>query len=77
MNKANVDTSIQRLKEMLGDETNELGSDGKKALCGAVGKLKRLKKHPNATYDEVYQTVAEVAELVLKLCSNDRSGFRS
>jgi len=66
MNKSKyVDASIQALKQMLGDETNELGSDGKRALSCAVSKLKRLKKQPRATDDELHQTVEEVAKLVL------------
>ena len=73
-----VDASIQALKQMLGDETNELGSVGKRTLSRAVGELKRLKRHPEATYDDVSRTVAEVAELVLKANgSTSGSEFRS
>ncbi|HEY5056437.1 MAG TPA: hypothetical protein VII58_09765 [Acidobacteriaceae bacterium] len=79
MNKSKyVDTSIQALKLMLGDETNELGSDGKRALCDVVGKLKRLSKQQEATYEELYRTVEEVAKTVLKAAhDNGHSKFRS
>ena len=79
MNKAKyVDSSIEILKSMLGDESNELGSGGKRALTSAIGKLKKLKRQRNATYGEVFRTVAEVAELVSSAAVGcGRSDFRS
>jgi hypothetical protein len=79
MNKTkHVDSSIQILKAMLGDQSNELESEGKRALASAIGKLKSLRRQPDATHADIYRTVAEVAELVSEIASEPgRSEFHS
>lgn len=63
-----LDSSIQHLKRMLGDKSNELGSGTKRALAGGLRKLKRLKKQPNTTDEVLARTVGEVAKAVLDAC---------
>lgn len=62
-----LDSCIQILKGMLGDQSNELGSEQQRALAAEIRKLKRLKKQPKVTCDEIYRIVAEIAETVSKL----------
>jgi len=60
-----LDLSIQRLKRMLCDKSNELESGMRRALAAALRKLKRLKKQPTTTHEDIHRTVAEVAKAVL------------
>jgi hypothetical protein len=59
-----LDSSIQFLRGMLGDQTNELESGQRRALSVEISKLKRLKKQPKLTRAEIYRVVGEVAETV-------------
>jgi len=67
-----LDSSIQHLKQMLVDQSNELESERKRELVAALRKLKRLKKQPDATREDVYRIVAEVAKAVLDACGSSR-----
>jgi hypothetical protein len=51
---------------MLADQSNELGSDQRRALAGGIRKFKRLRKQPNMKRDELYRVVSEIAETVSK-----------
>jgi hypothetical protein len=62
-----LDSSIQILKEMLGDQSNELGSEQQRALTNEVRKLKRLKRQPQISREEVSRIANEVALTVLKI----------
>jgi hypothetical protein len=62
-----LDSSIQILKGILGDQSNELGSEEQRALAEGIRKLKKLKKQPNLRRDDVYRVVSEVAESVSKI----------
>ena len=62
----NIDSCIQSLKVMLGDQSNELGSDQKRALAGEIRKLKKLKKQEELNQDELYRVISAIAESVLK-----------
>jgi hypothetical protein len=62
-----LDSCIQSLKEMLGDSSNELGSEQQRALKSKIRKLKRLKKQPNCNREELYRIANETAEEVLKV----------
>ena len=62
-----LDSCIQILKGMLGDQSNELGSEQQRALAVEVRKLKRLKKQPQMKCDELYRVVSEIAETVSKI----------
>ncbi len=59
-----LDSSIQFLRGMLGDQTNELESGQRRALSVEISKLKRLKKRPKLTRAEIYRVVSEIAETV-------------
>ena len=61
-----LDSCIQILKGMLADQSNELGSDHRRALAGGIRKFKRLRKQPNMKRDELYRVVSEIAETVSK-----------
>jgi hypothetical protein len=68
MNKSqNVDSCIQLLKEMRGDQSNELGPGQQRALAGEIRRLKKLKKQSHVNRDELYRVVSEVAETVSKI----------
>jgi phosphoenolpyruvate carboxylase len=67
-----LDSSIQHLKQMLVDQSNELESERKRALVAALRKLKKLKKQPPAKYEDIYRTVAEVAKAVLDASGSPR-----
>ena len=67
MNSKHLDASIQSLKEVLGDPSNELGSEQQRALAGEIRRLKRLKKRPHVDRDELYRVVSKVAETVLEI----------
>ena len=69
MNK-HLDSSIQFLKQMLGDQSNELELAQQRALALEVRKLTKLKKQHNVTHDELYRVVSEVAETVSKILSD-------
>ena len=62
----NIDSCIQSLKVMLGDQSNELGSEQKRALAGEPRKLKKLKKQEELNQDELYRVISAIAESVLK-----------
>lgn len=62
----NIDSCIQSLKVMLGDQSNELGSEQKRALAGEIRKLKKLKKQEELNQDELYRVISAIAESVLK-----------
>lgn len=62
-----LDSSIQILKDMLADQSNELESDQQRALAGEIRKLKRLKKQPRINREELYRIVSEIAETVSKI----------
>jgi hypothetical protein len=78
MNEAkHLDSCIQILKGMRGDQSNELGSEQQRALSQVIGKLKKLKKQQNPSRDEVYRAVAEAAETVTKICNDSRPKRKS
>jgi len=62
-----LDSSIQILKDMLADQSNELESEQQRALAGEIRKLKRLKKQPRINREELYRVVSEIAETVSKI----------
>ena len=62
-----LDSCIQILKGMLGDQSNELGSEQQRALAEGIRKLKTLKKQPLMKLDEVYRVVSEIAEAVSRI----------
>jgi hypothetical protein len=63
----NLDTCIQILKGMRGDQSNELGSEQQRALAEEIRKLKKLKKQSHLNQDELYRVVSEIAESVSKI----------
>ena len=62
-----LDSSIQILRDMLADQSNELESGQQRALAGGIRKLKRLKKQPRNNREELYRIVSEIAETVSKI----------
>lgn len=62
-----LDSCIQILKGMRGDQHNELGSEQQRALADGIRKLKKLRKQPKLNHDEVYRVVSEIAESVSKM----------
>jgi hypothetical protein len=64
-----LNASIQGIKEILADKTNELESEQRRALAREIGKLKKLAKLRKPSRDEVYRVVSEVAETVSKILS--------
>jgi len=52
---------------MLGDQSNELGSEQQRALATEIRKLKSLRRQPKMSRDEVYRIVEEVALTVSKI----------
>ena len=62
-----VDSSIQILKQMLGDQSNELGSERQRAFSREIRKLKKLKRQPNLKREDVYRVVSEVAKTISEL----------
>ncbi|QHN02617.1 hypothetical protein FTO74_03950 [Granulicella sp. WH15] len=62
-----LDSCIQILKGMLGDQSNELGSEQQRALAKEIRKLKSLQRQPKMSRDEVYRIVEEVALTVSKI----------
>jgi hypothetical protein len=68
MNKSRyLDSCIQILKEMRGDQSNELGSVQQRALAGGIRELKRLKKQTSINHDELFRVVSEIAEAVSEI----------
>lgn len=63
----NLDSCIQILKGMRGDQSNELGSEQQRALAEEIRKLKKLKKQSHLNQDELYRVVSEIAESVSKI----------
>jgi hypothetical protein len=59
-----LDSCIQILKGMRGDQSNELGSRQQRALGREIQKLKRLAKQQHVDPDELYRIVDEVAKTV-------------
>jgi len=62
-----LDSCIQILKGMLGDQSNELGSEQQRALADGIRKLKKLRKQPQMKRDEVYRVISEIAEAVSRI----------
>jgi hypothetical protein len=62
-----LDSCIQTLKVMMGDQSNELESEQRRALAEEIRKLKRLKKRSRIGRDELYRIVSEIAEAVSKI----------
>jgi hypothetical protein len=62
-----LDSCIQTLKVMMGDQSNELESEQRRALAEEACKLKRLKKRSHVDSDELYRIVSEIAEAVSKI----------
>jgi hypothetical protein len=62
-----LDSSIQILKDMLADQSNELESEQQRALSADIRKLKRLKKQPHISSEELYRIVSEIAETVSRI----------
>lgn len=62
-----VDASIQILKGMLADQSNELESEQQRALSAAIRKLRRLRKEPKIEREELVRVVSEVAEAVSRV----------
>ncbi len=77
MNTKYLDSCIQILKGMRGDQSNELESGQQRALGREMVKLKRLKKQQNPDHDEVYRLVAGVALAVSEICGDSRSKRKS
>ena len=69
-NSKYLDSCIQILKGMRGDQSNELGSEQQRALGREIAKLRKLKKQHAVTREEVYRVVAEVAATVSKICND-------
>ncbi len=68
MNKSKrLDSCIQILKAMRGDQSNELESEQQRAFTEQIRRLKALKKHSKIGRDELYRAVSEVAETVSRL----------
>lgn len=63
----NLDSCIQILKGMRGDQSNELGSEQQRALAEGIRKLKKLRKQTQLSHDELYKVVSEIAESVSKI----------
>lgn len=63
----NLDSCIQILKGMRGDQSNELGSEQQRALAEEIRKLKKLMKQSQLSQDELYRVVSEIAESVSKI----------
>lgn len=65
-----LDSCIQILKGMRGDQSNELGWEQQRALAGAITKLKGLKKQTHIDRDELYRVVGEIAETVSQILNS-------
>jgi len=76
-NSKYLDSSIQILKGMRGDQSNELGSEQQRALGTEIAKLRKLKKRHAVTRKEVYRVVAEVAATVSNICDEYRPKRKS
>ena len=66
-NSKYLDSCISYLKQMLGDQSNELESEQRRALAAQIRKLKRLKTRRSVDRDELYRIVSEIAETVSKI----------
>jgi hypothetical protein len=64
-----LDSSIQLLKQMLGDQSNELGSEQRRALAKEIRKLKSLQRQPTKSHDEVRRIVNQVALTVFDIAT--------
>ena len=62
-----LDSCIQILKGMRGDQSNELGSEQQRALAEGIRKLKKLRKQPKLNQDELYLVVSDIAESISKI----------
>lgn len=67
MYSKHLDSSIQSLKEVLGDPSNELGSEQQRALMGEIRRLTKLKKQPHVNRDELYRVISKVADTVSRI----------
>ena len=56
-----VESCIEELKTMLGDENNELSSGQREQLMAGIRELKKLQKATRLTHQEVYMVVARIA----------------
>jgi hypothetical protein len=56
-----IESCIEELKKMLGDENNELSSGQREELMAGIRELKRLQKATRLTHQEVYMVVARIA----------------
>jgi hypothetical protein len=64
-----LNSSIQLLKQMLGDQSNELGSEQRRALAREIRKLKSLQRQPKTSHDEVRRVVDEIALTVFDIAT--------
>ncbi len=62
-----LDSSIQILKDMLADQSNELESEQQRALADKIRELKRLKKQPRINREDLHRIVSEIAETVSRI----------
>lgn len=62
-----LDSCIQILKGMRGDQHNELGLEQQRALAEGIRKLKKLRKQPKLNHEELYRVVSEIAESISKV----------
>ncbi len=67
-----LDSCIQILKRMRGDQSNELGSRQQRALGKEIQKLRKLAMQQNLDRDEVYRIVDEVARTVSEILDQDQ-----
>ena len=64
-----LDSCIQILKGMLGDQSNELGSEQRRALAKEIRKLKKLQREPMTNHEDVRRIVNEVALTVFDIAT--------
>jgi hypothetical protein len=66
-NSKYLDSCIQVLKRMLGDQTCEWELEEQRALSSGIRQLRKLKKQPRIDPEELYRVVGEIAETVSKI----------
>lgn len=62
-----LDSSIQILKGMLADKSNELESEQRRALTTAIRKLRGLAKQPKIDREVLYRAIDAIAEQIYKV----------
>lgn len=62
-----LDSCIKMLQTIVADPTNELELAQQRTIARNIRKLKKLKKQPRLTRDEVYNAVSEVSETILEI----------